>query len=145
MTASARLLRRSFLRFRSRHKRPPKVVGLNRPEEGNREGAGVRVAHSHRNPVEAAPARLAPPKEVVEKLDQEKRMLLTKTESMALERLVNTLASRVNTQLGLLRFDADGSTNCKLFRIKNLHPCSSPCNGKNNQRPCLNVENHTSA
>lgn len=36
---------------------------------------------------------------MVEKLDQEKRMLLTRAESAALERLVSSVASRMNTQV----------------------------------------------
>jgi hypothetical protein len=39
--------------------------------------------------------------ETVEKLDQEKRMLLTRREGEAVERLVGTLASRLNTQVKL--------------------------------------------
>lgn len=79
-----------------------KVVGISRTEEAKREGRGFRPELSgNRNPSEPAVARPAAPKEAVEKLDQEKRMLLTRSESMALERLVNTLASRVNTQLKL--------------------------------------------
>ena len=42
-----------------------------------------------------------PPKPLVEKLDQEKRMLLTRAESIALERLVNALGVRLNVQLKL--------------------------------------------
>ena len=36
---------------------------------------------------------------LTEKLDQEKRLLLTRTESQAVDRLVNSLAARLNTQL----------------------------------------------
>jgi hypothetical protein len=43
----------------------------------------------------------AAPNEFVEKFDQEKRMLLTRPESLALDRLVNSLASRLNTQVKL--------------------------------------------
>ena len=39
--------------------------------------------------------------EFVEKFDQEKRMLLTRPESLALDRIVNSLASRLNTQVKL--------------------------------------------
>ncbi len=39
--------------------------------------------------------------DLVEKFDQEKRMLVTKAESLALERLVNSLATRLNTQVKL--------------------------------------------
>ena len=39
--------------------------------------------------------------DLVEKFDQVKRMLLTRAESLALERLVNSLATRLNTQVKL--------------------------------------------
>jgi hypothetical protein len=39
--------------------------------------------------------------QMLEKLDQEKRMLLTRSESIALDRLVGSLASRVSTQVKL--------------------------------------------
>jgi hypothetical protein len=39
--------------------------------------------------------------ELVEKFDQEKRMLLTRSESAALDRLVGSLAGRLNTQVKL--------------------------------------------
>ena len=41
------------------------------------------------------------PGQLAEKFDQEKRMLLTRSESLALDRLVNSLASRLNTQVKL--------------------------------------------
>lgn len=57
-------------------------------------------------PASTVSAPVAPPiktptaiHELVEKFDQEKRMLLTRAESAQLDRLVNSLASRLNTQV----------------------------------------------
>jgi len=69
------------------------AVSIGAPSKG-RDGQSGRVGS------EPMPAR-AMAQELVEKLDQEKRMLLTRAENFALERLVGTLASRLNTQVKL--------------------------------------------
>lgn len=74
-----------------------RVVELSRAESITPEAKG---ATSRRVPLEPPPAR-ASARELVEKLDQEKRMLLTRAESAALERMVSALASRLNTTVKL--------------------------------------------
>lgn len=87
-----------------------KIVDLPRPETSRKideeEGRALDAKISTNNrPVEPASAHTprsresASSPEFVEKFDQEKRMLLTRSESGALERLVSSLASRLNTQV----------------------------------------------
>lgn len=79
------------------HASAPKVVEMARPEppkpqlrpEGG-EGERARV-----NLGEGRPA----PQQFVAKFDQEKRLLLTRTEAAALDRLVISLASRLGAQV----------------------------------------------
>ncbi|MFM1747369.1 MAG: hypothetical protein RLZZ188_1035 [Verrucomicrobiota bacterium] len=76
-----------------------KVVELTRSENGPAEvRSGGREAPVARAMPEPPTTRMTT-RELVEKLDQEKRMLLTRTESVALDRLVGALASRLNTQV----------------------------------------------
>ena len=78
-----------------------KVVALNRPETGPADDrAGGRDVPTPRIASEPPLVRTAA-SEVIEKLDQEKRMLLTRAENVALERLVGSLASRLSTQVKL--------------------------------------------
>ena len=78
-----------------------RVVELSRAEPVAVEARGRgREAQVSRVASEPAPVRTMA-QELVEKLDQEKRMLLTRAENVALERLVGTLASRLNTQVKL--------------------------------------------
>jgi hypothetical protein len=78
-----------------------KVVELTRAETGPTEARVFgRDGLTSRPGPETAPIRAAA-SELIEKLDQEKRMLLTRAENVALERLVGSLASRLNTQVKL--------------------------------------------
>lgn len=83
--------------------RPAKVVEMRRPE--------AAVRRSERPEQYSVPAErfvqgeerggAIGTHEFVEKFDQERRMLLTRGESMALDRLVSSLAVRFNTQVKL--------------------------------------------
>lgn len=69
-----------------------------RPQEPQRQASAEMV--TQRTAVgEGKAIPLTQP--LVEKFDQEKRMLLTRTEAAALDRLVNSLATRLNTQVKL--------------------------------------------
>jgi hypothetical protein len=74
-----------------------KVVELNRVETGAVE---AREALASRAISEPPPTR-ATVRDLVGKLDQEKRMLVTRAENAALERLVGALASQLNTPVKL--------------------------------------------
>lgn len=65
-----------------------------------------KIAEEPKAPIEAQVARVTlerrPPQvdpAISEKLDQERRLLLTRSESQAVDRLVSSLASRLNTQV----------------------------------------------
>lgn len=79
-----------------------KVVEMRRPEppvsRPERPQASTRQPNRSVQSEESAPTIVH---QFVEKFDQEKRMLLTRAESMALDRLVSSLAVRFNTQLKL--------------------------------------------
>src|SRR5437899_2138390 len=77
-----------------------KIVDLNRADASSRERPAQSETHvfGGRSDARENPASV---EQVVEKRDQEKRMLLTRAESMALDRLVSSLANRVNTQVKL--------------------------------------------
>lgn len=77
-----------------------KVVELNRAETGIGEPR-VNGREGTARPAADPPPVKVMARELVEKLDQEKRMLLTRAENVALERLVGALASRLNTQVKL--------------------------------------------
>ena len=76
-----------------------KIVELSRPEQARRE----EVRETDREPAEppwaGAGRAAAQPQPYVEKFDQEKRFLLTRAESQAIDRLVNSLALRTNAQV----------------------------------------------
>jgi len=79
----------------------PKIIELSRPEPGRAEGK-LRI-----EPQELSLAR-APvgdgrvsAKELVEKFDQERRLLLTRSEAAALDRMVISLAGRLGAQVKL--------------------------------------------
>lgn len=90
---------------------PPVALSQASPAKVIDIGVGESPAHDSRSTVQEAQVprpfgteksgRPAPVLQSVEKLDQEKRMLLTRSESMALERVVSSLASRVNAQVKL--------------------------------------------
>ncbi|MHC1763393.1 MAG: hypothetical protein AB9869_03660 [Verrucomicrobiia bacterium] len=77
-----------------------KVVDLSRPEVP-RAATLVRESQEPERPRPQAGEGRPAPQELVEKFDQEKRILLTRTESAALERLVISLAGRIGAQLKL--------------------------------------------
>src|SRR5262245_11691530 len=84
---------------------PPRVAGqkiidLSRPDHARRD----EVPERSREPTDAPSARgvgraIATSPSFVEKFDQEKRILFTRTESYALDRLANSLALRTNAQV----------------------------------------------
>ncbi len=79
-----------------------KVVDIRRPDQAprraERQDQPVRQAPRFGQTQDTAPNSA---QQFGEKFDQEKRMLLTRTESMALDRLVGSLAMRFNTQVKL--------------------------------------------
>jgi len=79
-----------------------KVVDIRRPDppakrSASREDSAVQASRFAQG--EGVPPALS--QQFVEKFDQEKRMLLTRGESMALDRLVGSLAVRFNAQVKL--------------------------------------------
>jgi hypothetical protein len=78
-----------------------KVVEIVRPEATRLEAQEKRVVERRDPPVEALVEKGLSVEDLVEKFDQEKRMLLTPSESAALDRLVRSLATRLHTQVKL--------------------------------------------
>ncbi len=76
----------------------PKVIEMHRPEPIAKQEVPPVQAEVRR--VEETPKpSLFSTSELVEKLDHEKRILYTKAETQAIDRLVTSLASRLNTQV----------------------------------------------
>ena len=77
-----------------------KIIDLPRSQESKRTEQRAIASVQPESKTVAPPVKAATAiHELVEKFDQEKRMLLTRAESAQLDRLVNSLASRLNTQV----------------------------------------------
>lgn len=75
-----------------------KIVELSRPDAARRDEPAERAREpSDQAPVPGRAAAAFP--DYVEKFDQEKRILFTRAESQAIDRLVTSLALRTNTQV----------------------------------------------
>jgi hypothetical protein len=82
---------------------PPKVIDIPRNDIPKRQEASRPPPQPPQPQKQEVPEDATPlaGQYIVEKFDQEKRMLLTRTESDALDRLVRSLARRLNTQVKL--------------------------------------------
>jgi len=75
---------------------PLKVIEITRASESVRKVETKRAEEDPAEHFDPTPQRYQP---VVEKIDQEKRVLFTRPESQAIDRLVNSIASRLNCQV----------------------------------------------
>ena len=78
-----------------------KVVEIHGHDSAKKQGQETLVSSDSSTPHIVPDHPPVTVQDLVEKFDQEKRMLVTKAESLALERLVNSLATRLNTQVKL--------------------------------------------
>lgn len=79
---------------------PARLIEIARPEASRSTPADVAEPTVTRVAAGEGKRPVAP-QPLMEKFDQEKRILLTRTEAAALERLVNALAARLNSQVKL--------------------------------------------
>lgn len=77
---------------------PPKVVELPHREVG-RPAEPLSSYRESWEPTTGQGRSVVSPQTLVEKFDQEKRILFTRAESRAIDRLVTSLATRLNTQV----------------------------------------------
>lgn len=76
-----------------------KVVDLPKPEQQRRFERTSTPPERQQVPSSPVETRAQATLPVAEKFDQERRVLLTRSESQALDRLVNSLATRLNAQV----------------------------------------------